>query len=305
MNVPPIDEHLLWQQWDHNQDEDAATALWRSCQRLAVAIAARILASRPDPLSEALGVCDESFFRALQTFQPQRAPASVRLPFRNWFLSIVRNAAIDRRRKHRGIEVLYEEAFSESSDQESRLAHSYDLKSILPLLEDFVQTHYLPSDWAVLEQWMLCRSESEQVPWRALSRRFPIQLDVTIPFHENTVLTTDTAGIAQAVHVLNTASSLQVCVIGFTDFGEPPALAQQRAESVQTSLEGGLKKRQVRGERRLSIEARLEDGPPRVELQIRRGRYHSPDALRMRIEKVILPRAVKTIQRPAPRKDTP
>ncbi|MFT4978230.1 MAG: DNA-directed RNA polymerase specialized sigma24 family protein [Myxococcota bacterium] len=293
MNDDDEDELELVARWRASRDQAAAEHLWRRHQRLAVAVAARILSGCPSPIQEGREICDDCFVRALDTFSADRAAGT--RPFRSWLLSLVRNAAIDRRR--RLVRLTLPETLPElSDDPQDRLASAVDLRTLLPQLRAFLREQYLPADLAIFEHWIRHRRSGDPVPWKELAAQHVVSVDEVIPFPPNS--TTPEAGtdLSLVRRTLSVCPRLQLRIIGYADPDESPQLATDRADKICRVLQDGLRPTRLPGGApRLLQDTGTDDGPGRVEFEVEQGATYTADGLRMRVEKVLLPRALDAL----------
>ena len=299
---PELDERLLLERWLEDQDPAAAEALWRRHQRLAVALAMRVLRSAPAPLDEAREVADERFVHALRTYAPDRASRSA-APFRAWYLTLVRNAAIDRARalaRHSRLG----DAPEPSVDPRPALHDAMAMGAVLPRIRRWILTHYLPGDLALFEAWMQYQRDGQRVPWASLTPHHPVDLPDPVRFAPGGAEPLDEAAIRSAERTLRLHPRVQVRLCGSATPDEDPALAQRRLDRVLAALSATLDPRTTRDPAtgasvdRLVGGTRLQSAPPRVDFDVTIGRIRSADALRMRVTKVLLPGVRALLRRP-------
>ena len=135
----------------------------------------------------------------------------------------------------------------------------------------------------------------QRVPWAALAPRLPVDIDAVVPFAPGSAAPTDDAGLTLAARTLRLCPKTQVRVRGTATPAEPPGLAERRLQAVLAALQDDLDPHTTRHPDtgaslpRLVGDARVCAGPPRVEFDVTVGRIRTPDALRMRVNKVLLP----------------
>jgi DNA-directed RNA polymerase specialized sigma24 family protein len=306
---PTTDERDLLERWRAHGDQQAAAMLWRRHTRLAVAIAARVLREAPTPLEEAREIADERFVHALRTWDAARASSSAQ-PFRAWYMTLVRNAAIDRRRALPAQRCVDDEPEA-SEDPTAALHDAIALRTALPRIRRWLLEHYLPSDMALFEEWMRHQRDGSRVPWSTLAERFVVEIDDVVPFPTGTALPTNQAALQLAARTLRLCPKIQVRVRGTATTTEPPVLADRRLDAVLASLRADLNPLSTRAPDtgalvpRLVGETSIVAGPPRVEFAVTIGRVRSPDALRMRVTKVLLPGVREMLSDPPTRGRTP
>jgi DNA-directed RNA polymerase specialized sigma24 family protein len=289
-----LDESALVRRWLDHRDQRAAEILWRRHQRIAVAIAARILGEAPAPVEEARGLADEIFVKALGTWDPNRSADSPR-PFRVWYLSLVRNAAIDRQRRL-GRLVFPAEAPEAAENPIDQMHDTIALRAALPRIRAWILEHYLPQDLALVEVWMAHQSEGSRVAWTDLAKRFPIDVSEVVRFPPSSDQPMDEDAIAAVARTLRLCPRIQLRVQGTATPQEPSDLAEQRAAAVCRALEDGLAPQTTRDPEtgasvaRLIAAATSDPGPPREEFEVTVGRLRTPQALRMRVTAVLLPK---------------
>ena len=299
------DERALLRAWLEGGDEDAVAALWDANQRTAVAVASRLLRRAPVPAEEARDVADEAFLRALEAYDPARVRGRTERPFRALYLTIARNLAVDRARRL-GREVPLDEADEPAQDPTAQLGDGIDVRAVLPRLRERILERYLPDDWALLERWMAYRRDGARVPWKTLAAEFPVTIDAHVAFAPGAAHPLDEAPVDAAARVLNACPQAHADVVGSRAPDEEPALAARRATVVARAVEQRLERR-VSHDRRTGVSAprlqvRVDEAgdQPGVHFEVTRGRLRSPDALRMRVEKVLLGHARALLHEEAP-----
>lgn len=285
-------EATLWTRWATTRDDDAAGLLWQRYQRVSVAVAVRVLRGVTDAHSEAPGIADEAFMRALHSYDPTRAPAGADKPFRSWYLRITRTAALDERRK-RTRDDLDDHPEQPSVNPGPALEASIDAHRLVARLRAWNQEHGLAEDWPVLEAWLEARHDGIRVPWKALARAHPVLPPDDIDFAPgSSLLAANDPYMHHAVRKLDLCPTLEVGVQGGHTAPEPDGLATARAQVVVDSLQHSVRVRRARRPTGPVDRIRPRGEPPttgpRATFTVEAGGTRSPDALRMRVEKVIL-----------------
>jgi RNA polymerase sigma factor (sigma-70 family) len=294
----------LFLRWNHDQDEAAVAALWARHQGLAVTVARQVLRGLPDPQDEARDVADEGFLQALKTFDPARSnrPSG----FRSWYLMIVRNASLDRLRRTRRLSRETDLDTLSGGGTAPALDAAVDVHRLLPQLERFVHERFLPSDWRLVLTWLEHATDGRRVPWATIAGEHDLKLDLQVRFpHGSTTFSASALG--PVVRVLRCCLAVQVEVCGGAEASEAPDLARRRADRV-----AALVLEELRVKHLPSPDA---DGAPRVvvgpcdgteraaTITIRQGARRTPDALRMRLKRVLIPRMRAWLAELAPLRD--
>lgn len=292
----PVDasESALLERWFQVRDERAAEQLWRRYQRLAVAIGARILRSRPSPLEEARGLADEMFVRALRRWDPERTGGGD-APFRSFYVTLVKNAALDEARRKSPVR-LVEEVPDVGSDPRDAIEAAITLRSSLPRVREVMASRFLPQDVALFERWLAERSEGARIPWTAWTEEFPVEVASVVGFAHHDASLVDPAELKPVARTLKLCPKVQLAVRGIATPGEDAQLADRRAAAVVRALQEDLDPRTTRDAEggsvpRLVSRAEVGAGPPRVDFEVTLGRLRTPAALRMRVTSVLLPAA--------------
>jgi len=284
--------------WREQGDDSAIAALWNAYQRTAVYVAARILVRLPNGDEDARDIADEAFLRALDTFDLDKAGATGK-PFRAFYMLIARRQALDllRKRKREVYPVEMPEGEAPPAHEEPELP-PLENREVIPRLRKFVLENYLASDWTLFEVWMRYQRDGKRVPWKSIAADHPVELHDVVPFAAGSVdLPEQTDAIDAVVHTMNVCNSIHVEVAGSAAGDEDPALAARRADVVRRAVEARLKQRTTTDRKSRVTEDRVRvaeaprTGGTHVEFDVVRGRIRSPDALRMRIQKVILEKA--------------
>ncbi len=292
MAALPAEEAELWARWAHDREDAAAEELWRRSQRLAVAVAARALGGLSNPWERARGIVDEAFVRALGSFDPARAPAASAQPFRAWFLRLVRSAVVDhRRRAAREVELVDLPVAAQECPQPAPEV-GIDAARLVRQLERLNAEQGLAEDWPVLVAWLQCRHDGVRVPWKSLAAAHPVQPPDDLRFAPGAASLPEGApGLAAAARKLALCPRLCLAADGSSAPPEGPELGPARAEGVVEALVAWLRVRRVHhggvAMERLVVGG-AERGHRRVRFRVEAGAQRSPDALRMRVEKVIL-----------------
>ncbi len=295
----PLAEAQLWQAWAESRDDDAAAELWRRSQRVALAVARRCLGQTSDPAQEAPGIVDEAFVRALRTFAPERATTRTEKPFRAWFLRLVRSAAIDRRRKL-AREVSATEELDGCAASDAHLDDYVDARRLVARLREWNDTEGLEEDWPVLVAWLQCRHDGVRVPWKQLAEAHPVTAppDVRFALGQAHVSASDIA-MGVASRKLSLCPRLQLSVAGGHERPELAVVSAARRDNVMHGLRERLPARRVPGQaapaQRVLPLPESVDGP-RATFGVLSGGLRTCDALRMRVEKVILGRLLAVLQ---------
>jgi DNA-directed RNA polymerase specialized sigma24 family protein len=291
---PESEERALLRRYLEGADAEAAGALWRRHRPAAVALAARALAGLTDADQEAAELSDEVFIRCLRSFSWAQA-AEVEQPFRALFLASVRNAAIDRRRQllrraalRAGLPAREPEPAEAEAGAEAR--------QLAERLRAFVAARYLPSDWILVRAWMAARSAGEPVAWGELVELAAVEVPGELLFEPGQAAPPPEAPLLQlAARTLDALPSVLLELLGEALPDEPPGLALARAEACRAQIEA----RSAPGRRphpRLSARAEPSPRRARLRVEVRGGARRAPDTLRMRVEKVILPRFVASLE---------
>jgi len=289
---PSLSDTELFLQWNHGDDEDAVAALWLRYQRLATAVAARVLSTLPDPQDAGREVADAAFVRALQTFDPARAGTS-RHAFRNWYVTIARNGARDTLRRDRRLVYEVPEAGLAPEASGPRMDAALDLRRVLPRIRAFVLDNFLPSDWTLLSVWLDHESEGKRVPWSRIADEHTLSVDTEVSFPRNSTAFA-THRIEPVVRLLRTCVATQVQVEGGATEDESPELAHARAQQVARLLTEQLRVKRLpspdgKGADRVVI-GECTDTVATVRFVLTAGARRTPASLRMRVSKVLLPR---------------
>jgi DNA-directed RNA polymerase specialized sigma24 family protein len=294
----PAAERALLQRWLDGADAEAAGALWRRHRPAALALAARALAGLTDAHQDAAELCDEAFVRCLRSFSWDQA-AEVEQPFRALYFAAVRNAAIDRRRKlqrRAALQAARTEPEADPTEPEAQ-AQAHQLAE---RLRDFVAARYLPSDWTLVRAWMAARAAGEAVPWAELVESAVVEVPGALLLPPGAVAPPADAPLLQlAARTVDALPNVLLEILGEARPEEPAALALARAEAGRALIEAQAAPGR-RPHPRLSARAAPTDPRARLRVAVLGGARRTPDALRMRVEKVILPRFVASLapQRP-------
>lgn len=290
-------EGALLSAWFDHRDEGAAEQLWRRYQRLAVAVGARILRGRPGALDEARGLADEMFVRALHRWDRERA-AENSTPFRSFYVTLVKNAALDQARRLRPVR-LVDEVPDPGADPRAALHGAITLRASLPRVREFLEREFLPGDVALFERWLEETADGGRIPWTAWAREFPVRVDEVVRFDLQDASPPEASELEVVARTLTLCPKIQLVVRGTASPEEDAALASQRAAAVVAALQGGLNPRTTRDEvgasvPRLVARAASERGTPRVDFEVTLGATRTAAALRMRVTAVLLP-AVRAV----------
>lgn len=287
-------EAALLAAWFERRDEPAAEELWRRYQRLAVAIGARILRGTSAPLDEARGIADEMFVRALGRWDAERAAPS-EAPFRSFYVTLVKHAALDRARRRERVHVVAE-APDVGADPRDQLHAAITLRESLPRMREALARRFLPQDVALFERWLAEQSEGGRIPWTAWAEEFPVEVEEVIGFALHQAEVEHVRELEPIARALRLCPKVQVAVRGTATPEEEAELADQRAAAVIRALTEDLDPRTTRtpdgtSVPRLIPRAEVDAGPPRVDFEVTVGRTRTPAALRMRVTSVLLPAA--------------
>lgn len=290
----------LWQDWAEHRSDSAAEELWRRTQGLAVAVASRSLRALTNPRERARELVDDAFVRALRSFAPERASPHTTRPFRAWFLRLVRSAAIDQLRRTAREPQLAELALHSQPDAAPAPDARIDAERIVAWLEHWNRTEGLEEDWPVLVAWLQCRHDGVRVPWKELAEAHPVRPPPELRFAPGAaVADPEDPALVLARHKLRLCPRLSMAADGASAAPESPELGGQRAGWVVRLLRESLVVKRVRrgGESRPRVvPGQAERGQRRVRFRLTSGAQRTADALRMRVEKVILGKVLRLVQ---------
>jgi DNA-directed RNA polymerase specialized sigma24 family protein len=278
----PESEVSLVQRWREG-DQAAAAQLWTRHRRLALAVAERALGGTTDANQEGQEICHDVFLRCLVHFDVERA-APVEQPFRAYFFAALRNAAIDKRRR---LERRTEAATDlPTISVEARLA----AHQIAVRLRDFVKEHYLPSDWDLVAAWMRARASEEPVPWKDLAQAVLVTVPGTLQFQpESTDVPAEHPTLRLAARTLDLLPQVVLGLVTNAGPNEGGHIPRIRLSAARLIVQG-LRSRGTmeRGKERIQEQVSGATGVARMWVEVVEGAQRTADALRMRVEKVIL-----------------
>jgi len=291
-DLPDADEQALWRAWCVHRSDDAVSELWRRYQRVGVAIAAKALHGVDDATNEAPGIVDEAFVRALGSFDTDKASRHTAKPFRAWFLRLVRSAALDERRR-RAREDVCEAPLAQADLPGPALEARIDVRRLVGQLRTWNQDHGLEEDWPVLVAWLQCRHDGARVPWKRLAEEHVVRAPDSVAFSPgSTLLAANDPRLQLASRKLRLCPRMCVSAQGTHTRAEPDAVAIARAKVVVDALREEVRPRRASRPggtvERITAHPQPSMGGSSVRFEVVAGGRRTPDALRMRVEKVIL-----------------
>jgi DNA-directed RNA polymerase specialized sigma24 family protein len=290
----PEAEGPLLARWLHDRDPEAAAGLWRLHRPLAVAIAARGLAGLTDEQQEAEELADELFLRCLAAFDPEQA-AEVGQPLRAYYLRAVRNAVIDRRRRlsREGGAPVPAQAAGPGPDPQ---LHA-QARQVADQLQAFVEACFLPSDLELVRAWMEARAAGEPVPWAEVAARVPVTVPGELRYPTGQATPPPDAPLLHlTARTLDALPTVQLVILGEAGPDELAMLATARADAGRAAVERLSQRRTTGPHPRLRTAAAAQRTRARLRVEVESGGQRSADAVRMRVEKVILPRFVAQLR---------
>jgi DNA-directed RNA polymerase specialized sigma24 family protein len=282
-------EVSLVQRWREG-DQSAATQLWTRHRRLALAIAERALKGATDANQEGQEICHDVFLRCLVHFDAEHA-ALVEQPFRAYFFAALRNATIDRRRR------LERRPRAVADMTPTSIEARLSAYQIAVRLRDFVNEHYLPSDWELVAAWMRARSAEEPVPWKDLAQDVLVTVPGTFQFQPgSTDVPTEHPTLRLAARTLDLLPQVVLGLVtnaGPNDGSHLPRLRLSAARLIVQRLR--IRGTMERGPERIQEQVSGVSGVARMWVEVVEGAQRTADAIRMRVEKVILLRFQQSI----------
>lgn len=290
----------LWQDWAEHRSDSAAEELWRRTQGLAVAVATRSLRALTNPRERARELVDEAFVRALRSFAPDRASTLTTQPFRAWFLRLVRSAAVDVLRRSAREPQLVDVSLHTQPAAAPAPDARIDAERIVARLQSWNRTEGLEEDWPVLVAWLQCRHDGVRVPWKTLAAQHPVRPPPDLLFEPGAAAAAPEAhALVLARHKLQLCPRLSMAADGASAAPEAPDLGNRRAAWVVRVLAETLAVRRVRrgdtSQDRVVV-GRVDRGGRRVCFRLTGGAQRTADALRMRVEKVILGKVLRIVE---------
>ncbi|MCO4773975.1 MAG: hypothetical protein KDA24_28335 [Deltaproteobacteria bacterium] len=271
--------------WRDEGDDSSVSELWNAYQRTAVYVAARVLARLPEGDTHAARLADEAFLEVLDTWALESGAS-----FRALYIQATRRRAVALFKAERG------PAPSGGVEAPAPTLPAFDARHVLPRLRRYVLDNYLASDWTLFEAWLRAQRDGTSVSWAELAQDNPIEMHDTVPFGVGSTDPLDDAAIDAVAHTLRVCEDVRIEIAGSVGQAEDPALARRRALVVQRAVGARLSESHSDVGDRVQVRADGKTAGPVVEFDVVQGRVRSPDAVRRRIQRVLLDKAHELAQ---------